>query len=683
MLNLLLVQWRPQKGNYPANIQRIQALFGQIAALDPQPDVVIFPETSLTGYFLEGGVRELAQTAGTVFADLQAAYLAARGADAPPLDIVIGFYEIYRDRYFNSALYATLGAEPRTQNLEPNGEQGNKETKEQKSTTVPPRLPQWERGLGGEGLTPGIRHVHRKVFLPSYGVFDEARFVESGHHITAFETRWGRAAILICEDAWHSLTGTIAALDGAQILYIVSASPARGANGPTPSNVEHWEMLLRNIASEHGMYVAIAQLTGFEGGKGFAGSSFVVGPRGETHARGPLWNEALVQAQVDLRDLHLVRADLPLLADTETLLPHLIHELQTAGVNGRERASWEEAQRPAPAIAPAAERSAAHERTGALPQPVEGDGTTTHPDEARASESARKQQKAQIFAPIPVIAAPAFDPSSDEPLKLDAAATSEWLIRFLQDEVTLRRGFKKVVFGLSGGVDSALAAYLCARAFGPENVVGIRMPYRTSSRESLDHAQLVVDDLGIQSETIEISDAVDGYLRYAEDADGRRRGNVMARMRMIILFDQSARYNCIPIGTGNKTERLFGYFTWHADDSPPVNPLGDLFKSQVWQIAQYLGVPDVIVSKPASADLIVGQTDESDFGISYREADRILYWLLQGYTTERLVELGFKPESVRIVTQRVGSTHWKRHLPSVAMLSSTAIGEYYLRPLDY
>ncbi|HEY0601353.1 MAG TPA: NAD(+) synthase, partial [Herpetosiphonaceae bacterium] len=599
MLNLLLVQWRPQKGNYQANIQRIQALFGQIAALDPQPDVVIFPETSLTGYFLEGGVRELAQTAGTVFADLQTAYLAARGADAPPLDIVIGFYEIYRDRYFNSALYATLG-----------GEQRNKGTKEQSSTANSPSPVATGEGVAGyplggagdEGLTPGIRHVHRKVFLPSYGVFDEARFVESGHHITAFETRWGRAAILICEDAWHSLTGTIAALDGAQILYIVSASPARGANGPTPSNVEHWEMLLRNIASEHGMYVAIAQLTGFEGGKGFAGSSFVVGPRGETHARGPLWNEALVQAQVDLRDLHLVRADLPLLADTETLLPHLIHELQTAGVSGRERASWEEAQRPAPAITPAAERSAAHERAGALPQPVEGDGTTTHPDEARASDSARKQQKAQIFAPIPVIAAPAFDPTSDEPLKLDAAATSEWLIRFLQDEVTLRRGFKKVVFGLSGGVDSALAAYLCARAFGPENVVGIRMPYRTSSRESLDHAQLVVDDLGIQSETIEISDAVDGYLRHAEDADGRRRGNVMARMRMIILFDQSARYNCIPIGTGNKTERLFGYFTWHADDSPPVNPLGDLFKSQVWQIAQYLGVPDVIVSKPASAD---------------------------------------------------------------------------------
>ncbi|HEX6288656.1 MAG TPA: nitrilase-related carbon-nitrogen hydrolase, partial [Herpetosiphonaceae bacterium] len=261
MLNLLLVQWRPRKGDYDGNLQRIQALFSQIATLDPQPDVVIFPETSLTGYFLEGGVRELAQPAAMVFADLQAAYLAARGSDAPPLDVVIGFYEIYRDRYFNSALYATLGgAENKerapsghTKNKEP----GNNGTTEQRNL----ELGTWNLELG-----PGIRHVHRKVFLPSYGVFDEARFVESGHHITAFDTRWGRAAILICEDAWHSLTGTIAALDGAQIVYIVSASPARGTSGATPGNVEHWELLLRNMASEHGIYVAIAQLTGFEGG---------------------------------------------------------------------------------------------------------------------------------------------------------------------------------------------------------------------------------------------------------------------------------------------------------------------------------------------------------------------------------------------------------------------------------
>ncbi|HEX6292724.1 MAG TPA: NAD+ synthase, partial [Herpetosiphonaceae bacterium] len=421
-----------------------------------------------------------------------------------------------------------------------------------------------------------------------------------------------------------------------------------------------------------------------EGGKGFAGGSLVVGPRGETHARGPLWQEALVQAHVDLRDLHLVRADLPLLADTETLLPHLLRELQTAGSGQRDRATWENGH--LSTAAPALDRGMTHERTAhGLAHNVEaGNGKTTHPDEARAgTERQQRATSSDNFQPFPVIAAPAFDPGSDAPLKIDAAATAEWLIRFLRDEVTIRRGFKKVVLGLSGGVDSALTAYLCARAFGPENVVGIRMPYRTSSRESLEHAQLVADDLGMQCETIEISDAVDGYLRHAPDADGRRRGNVMARVRMITLFDQSARFNCIPIGTGNKTERLFGYFTWHADDSPPVNPLGDLFKSQVWQLSDYLGVPQVIVGKPASADLIVGQTDESDFGISYREADRILYWLLQGYTEERLVELGFKPESVRIVIQRVSSTHWKRHLPSVAMLSSTAIGEYYLRPLDY
>jgi NAD+ synthase (glutamine-hydrolysing) len=674
MLNLLLVQWRPQKGNYVANMQRIQQLFGQIATLDPQPDVIIFPETALTGYFLEGGVRELAQPAAAVFADLQSAYLAARGPDAPLLDIAIGFYEIYRDRYFNSALYATLG-----------GRQRESRRQSQELRAAGANNQQTAAGADGSAqlLMPGIRHVHRKVFLPSYGVFDEARFVENGHHISAFDTRWGRAALLICEDAWHSLTGTIAALDGAQMLYIVSASPARGVAGPTPSNVEHWEMLLRNMASEHGIYVAIAQLTGFEGGKGFAGGSFVVGPRGETHARGPLWQEALVQAQVDLRDLHLVRADLPLLADTETLLPHLVQELKTAGQSQRERASWEHGYGALPEAIATDHLSPARERaTAVLAHTSNTDhGRATHPDEARTAKT--EQTSANAFLPLPVVAAPAFDPGSDEPLKLDAAAASEWLIQFLRDEVTMRRGFKKVVFGLSGGVDSALAAYLCARAFGPENVVGIRMPYRTSSQESLDHAQLVADDLGIQCETIEISDAVDGYLRHASDADGRRRGNVMARMRMIILFDQSARYNCIPIGTGNKTERLFGYFTWHADDSPPVNPLGDLFKSQVWQLAEYLGVPQVIVSKPASADLIVGQTDESDFGISYREADRILYWLLQGYTMERLVELGFKPENVRIVTQRVSSTHWKRHLPSVAMLSSTAIGEYYLRPLDY
>jgi len=232
-------------------------------------------------------------------------------------------------------------------------------------------------------------------------------------------------------------------------------------------------------------------------------------------------------------------------------------------------------------------------------------------------------------------------------------------------------------------VDSAVTAYLSAQALGTENVIAVRMPYRTSNPDSLAHAQLVIDMLGVQSRTIDISPAVDGYLANEPDADPARRGNVMARERMIVLFDQSAKYKALPVGTGNKTERLLGYFTWHADDSPPINPLGDLFKTQVWQLAAFLGVPDVIVSKPASADLIEGQTDERDFGISYAEADEILNWLVSGYNPAALVARGFDPAKVELVRKRLAGTHWKRKLPTVAMVSATGIGEAYLRPVDY
>ena len=279
--------------------------------------------------------------------------------------------------------------------------------------------------------------------------------------------------------------------------------------------------------------------------------------------------------------------------------------------------------------------------------------------------------------------APNFDPNSDENLRINAPLMAEWLIAFLKDEIVRRRKMTKAVVGLSGGVDSALVAFLLAKALGPENVHAIRMPYRSSSQESLDHATLVAEATGINMDTIEITDAVENYFKFALDADGRRKGNIMARMRMIILFDQSARLNCIPVGTGNKTERLFGYFTWHADDSPPVNPLGDLYKTQVWALSNYLGVPGIIVNKPASADLIVGQTDESDFGITYQKADRILYYLLKGFSASRLVEMGFPEAEVALVKRRLDSTHWKRHLPTVAMLSNTSINDYYLRPVDY
>ncbi len=284
---------------------------------------------------------------------------------------------------------------------------------------------------------------------------------------------------------------------------------------------------------------------------------------------------------------------------------------------------------------------------------------------------------------LPVLRARPVAVEADDNLRVNEPLLTEWLIAFLRDEIIRRRGFTKAVVGLSGGVDSSLVAFLLARALGPKNVYGIRMPYRTSSQDSLDHAALVAEATGINMETIEITDATDGYLNLCPDADGRRRGNVMARVRMIMLFDQSQKLGTLPVGTGNKTERLFGYFTWHADDSPPVNPLGDLYKTQVWAISNYIGVPDVIVNKPASADLIVGQTDEGDFGISYPKADRILFYLLRGFKAARLLEMGFPEAEVVLVKRRLDSTHWKRHLPTVAMLSSTSINDYYLRPVDY
>lgn len=284
---------------------------------------------------------------------------------------------------------------------------------------------------------------------------------------------------------------------------------------------------------------------------------------------------------------------------------------------------------------------------------------------------------------LPIISPPIYDIDTDANLAVNAPVLTDWLVAFLQDEITRRRGFTKAVVGLSGGVDSALVTFLLARALGPQNVYAIRMPYKASARESLDHADLVVQATGVNVQTIEITEAVDGYLKFAPDADGRRRGNVMARTRMIVIFDQSQKLGTLPVGTGNKTERLFGYFTWHADDSPPVNPLGDLYKTQVWALSRYIGVPDVIINKPASADLIVGQTDESDFGISYQRADRILYYLLRGSTVPRMIEMGFPEAEVLLVKKKVDSTHWKRHLPTTAMLSSTSINDYYLRPVDY
>ncbi|MFB3069789.1 MAG: NAD+ synthase [Gemmatimonadales bacterium] len=276
------------------------------------------------------------------------------------------------------------------------------------------------------------------------------------------------------------------------------------------------------------------------------------------------------------------------------------------------------------------------------------------------------------------------DADAPDPLAVDPELLERWLVAFLRDEIVEQRGFEKGVVGLSGGVDSSLTAFLATKALGKENVIGVRMPYSSSSVESLEHANLVAEMLGIQTEMVDITAAVDGYAKATNcKPDPTRLGNVMARVRMITLFDLSAAYRALPLGTGNKTERLLGYFTWHADDSPPVNPLGDLFKTQVWALARHVGVPDEIIDKPATADLIVGQTDEKDLGISYLRADLILWHLLRGYSVEEIAAKDFTMEEITVVRGRLESTHWKRRLPTVAMVSQTAIGEYYLRPVDY
>jgi NAD+ synthetase len=450
------------------------------------------------------------------------------------------------------------------------------------------------------------------------------------------------------------MTGTIAALDGAQLIIVPTAPPARGAwpkpdDVPGPASVSRWERLARDMADEHGLYVALINLVGSEGGKQFPGAAMLAGPKGEMRTRGPLWEEALVVARIDLDDVTRARADMPLIADLETMLPHLRDAMTKVDAGAPYLLSYDGM----------AEISATSVET--TPQ-----------------SSAR--HKSAVNASIAVV----HDDFTGGPptLEIDAALVEGWLVHFLRDEMQ-RRGFQRAVVGISGGVDSAVTAYLAARALGKENVIGVRLPYRTSSPESLAHAQLVIDALGIESRTLDISAAVDGYLSAELDADAARRGNVMARTRMIALFDLSAKHHAIPLGTGNKTERLFGYFTWHADDSPPINPLGDLFKTQVWALATHLGVPEVIVGKAPSADLVVGQTDEGDFGISYSRADDLLNWMLSGYSEADLVARNFDAVEVALVRKRLATTHWKRRLPTVAMLSSSTIGESYLRPVDY
>ena len=269
-----------------------------------------------------------------------------------------------------------------------------------------------------------------------------------------------------------------------------------------------------------------------------------------------------------------------------------------------------------------------------------------------------------------------------ENLSLNYPLVADFLARFIREELAWR-GYQEAVVGVSGGVDSAVTLFLAVRALGAEHVHAVALPHRDSSPASLAHAHLAAQSCGANLEAVEITALVEGYAAQIPDITPRRKGNVMARSRMIVLFDLAERYRALPLGTGNKTERLFGYFTWHGDDAPPVNPIGDLYKTQVWDLAEFLGVPAEIVNKPPTADLEAGQTDEADLGVSYRRADIILEHYLKGYPDHYIAGLGFSEEEIARVKSHVNRTHWKRNLPTVALVSATAINEFYLRPLDF
>lgn len=271
----------------------------------------------------------------------------------------------------------------------------------------------------------------------------------------------------------------------------------------------------------------------------------------------------------------------------------------------------------------------------------------------------------------------------DSALEINPELADRILTSFIRDELT-RHGFRRAVVGVSGGIDSAVACTLSSRALGPENVLAVRMPYATSSAESLSDAQVLIDQLGVNELTVEISPMVDPLLEQFPQMDQVRRGNVMARTRMIVLYDQSVAFRGLVMGTGNKTEILLGYTTLYGDSAAALNPNGDLYKTQIRQLASWLGVPQAIIEKPPSADLWQGQTDEGELGFTYQNVDRLLYLLIdERYSPEECVAAGFAQSFVDKVVDRVQRTQYKRVMPPIAKLSKRTVGYDFLYMRDW
>ncbi len=268
-------------------------------------------------------------------------------------------------------------------------------------------------------------------------------------------------------------------------------------------------------------------------------------------------------------------------------------------------------------------------------------------------------------------------------LALNPSIVKKILVEFVRDE-TRNAGFQKGVIGLSGGVDSALAAFISAEALGPENLLGVMMPYKSSHPQSQRDAELVAKQLDIKTEMVEITPMVDPLLDHSRISDRVRAGNIMARQRMIVLYDRSSRDHALVIGTSNKTEVLLGYGTLFGDTACAINPLGDLYKSQVWQLAEFVGVPKSIVDKQPSADLWEGQTDEGEFGFSYKRVDHLLHYMVDERRTEaELNALGFEEPFIRKIEALIKRNQFKRRMSLIAKISNRTLNVDFVYPRDW
>ena len=265
-------------------------------------------------------------------------------------------------------------------------------------------------------------------------------------------------------------------------------------------------------------------------------------------------------------------------------------------------------------------------------------------------------------------------------LAIDTAVARRVIAQFIQGQLR-QAGFERLVLGLSGGIDSALVAFLSAEAIGAERLLCVLMPYRTSSEASLVDARSVVDALGCASEVVEISPMVDAYFAADPDATPLRRGNFMARQRMAVLYDRSVTWRGLVVGTGNKTESLIGYTTLFGDSACAFNPIGDLYKSQVRQVSLDIGVPEAIIRKAPSADLWPGQTDEAEAGFSYPALDRLLFWRIdKRRSVEECVAIGYDRAMVERIDRMVAGAEFKRQVPPIAKLGPRTAGVDYLYP---